>query len=132
MKYMLDTDICIYLSKERPRHVLNKFKTLREEDVIISSVAFSELNYGAEKSQFTEKNLLALNKFVIFVKVVSYDHLAGSYYGKIRVDLEKRGIPIGAMDLMIAAHAISLNATLVTNNMKEFSRVKDLKLENWV
>lgn len=131
MKYMLDTNICIYLMNERLKHVSDKFKTLLNSDAAISSVALSELNYGACKSHYQEKNLVALDKFIISVPVLPYDIQAASHFGEIRATLEKKGVIIGAYDLMIAAHALSLNAILVTNNTKEFSRVKNLKLENW-
>lgn len=131
MKYMLDTNICIYLMNERLKHVSDKFKTLLNSDAAISSVALSELNYGACKSHYQEKNLVALDKFIISVPVLPYDIRAASHFGEIRATLEKKGVIIGAYDLMIAAHALSLNAILVTNNTKEFSRVKNLKLENW-
>jgi len=131
MKYMLDTNICIYIINERPKHVIEKYKTLNTEDVVISSIVLSELAYGAYKSHHIEKNLLALDEFIIPVRVVPYDTHAGRVFGEIRTTLEKKGTIIGAYDLQIAAHALSINATLVTNNMKEFSRIKHLRCENW-
>jgi len=131
MKYMLDSNICIYIMNERPKHILDKFRTLSECDVSISSVVLSELNYGAHKSHHKEKNLVALEKFTVPVQAVSYDAQAASHFGEIRVALERQGLVIGPYDLMIAAHALSVNATLITNNLKEFSRVKNLRCEKW-
>lgn len=131
MKYMLDTNICIYLIREHPKQVVEKFKFLMGGNVTISSVVLSELSFGACKSLHAEKNIAALAKFTIPISVVPYDKEAARYYGEIRFDLEKRGLPIGPMDLMIAAHALAEDAILVTNNLKEFSRIKMLKCENW-
>lgn len=132
MKYMLDTNICIYMMNTRPRHVVEKYKTLNSDDVVISSIVWSELSYGAHKSHHKEKNLVTLDKFIIPVRVVPYDTRAGSVFGEIRAMLENKGTIIGAYDLQIAAHALSINATLITNNTKEFSRIKHLRCENWV
>ncbi|OGT25565.1 MAG: twitching motility protein PilT [Gammaproteobacteria bacterium RIFCSPLOWO2_02_FULL_42_14] len=132
MKYMMDTNICVYIMNKRPVQVIEKFHRCNMEEIGVSSIVLSELHYGAHKSQQVEKNLLAINKFSIPVQVISYDECAAECCGEIRAMLEKAGTIIGAYDLMIAAHAISLNATLITNNLKEFSRIKKLKCENWV
>lgn len=132
MKYLLDTNICIYLIKQKPKSVLEKFETLHVGDVGISSVTLAELSYGVEKSQHIEKNRFALENFILPLELLSFDKEATNFYGKIRLFLEKKGTPIGPLDFMIAAHALSLNVTLVTNNIKEFARIPHLKLENWV
>ena len=132
MNYLLDTNICIYLIKRKPPEVLQRFLQLSPGSVFISSVTTSELYCGAQKSQRVQTNLEALNHFLLSFRIVDYDESASFLYGELRADLEKRGQPIGPLDMMIAAHALSLDVPLVTNNTKEFERVKGLKLENWV
>ena len=132
MNYLLDTNICIYLIKRKPPEVLQRFRQLQPGSVFISSVTTSELYYGAQKSQRVQTNLEALSNFLLPFRIVDYDESASFLYGELRADLEKRGQPIGPLDMMIAAHALSLDVPLVTNNTKEFERVKGLKLENWV
>lgn len=132
MKYMLDTNICIYIIRQRPEHVLRRFKHLRPGDVCISSVTMAELRYGVEKSQHQKKNRSALDEFVSSLEIMPFDAEASSHYGRIRASLEKKGTPIGPLDMMIAAHAQSLSSILVTNNRKEFERILHLKIEDWV
>jgi len=132
MNYLLDTNICIYLIKKRPPQVIARFKKLQLEDVAISSVTLAELEYGVKKSQAKEKNQQALEEFISPLIVLPFDKQAASYYGDLRAYLERMGTPIGSLDFMIAAHALSLGITLVTNNTKEFIRVSGLKIENWV
>jgi tRNA(fMet)-specific endonuclease VapC len=132
MNYLLDTNICIYLIKRKPPEVLQRFLQLQPGSVFISSVTTSELYYGAQKSQRVQTNLEALNNFLLPFRIVDYDESASFLYGELRADLEKCGQPIGPLDMMIAAHALSLDVPLVTNNTKEFERVRGLKLENWV
>lgn len=132
MNYLLDTNICIYLIKRKPPEVLQRFLQLQPGSVFISSVTTSELYYGAQKSQRVQTNLEALNNFLLPFRIVDYDESASFLYGELRADLEKRGQQIEPLDMMIAAHALSLDMPLVTNNTKEFERVKGLKLENWV
>ncbi len=132
MKYMLDTNICIYIIKEKPAKVINKFHTLDIGDVCISSITLAELEYGVEKSQYTERNRLALAGFLSSIEVQSFSDKAATEYGKIRAELERQGNIIGAYDLMIGAHALSENITLVTSNMKGFERIDKLSFENWV
>lgn len=132
MKYLLDTNICIYLIKKQDKHVLNKFKKLVLGDVGISSVTLSELLHGVYKSEHIQKNHAALDEFILPLEVMSYDEEAALHYGMLRAHLEKRGTPIGPLDMMIAAHAKSLNVILVTNNKREFMRVPELQVENWV
>ena len=132
MIYMLDTNICIYIIKQKPKEVIDHFKKMKENDICISSITYSELLYGAEKSSNVKKNLLALTMFLSNIEILPYDENASSKYGLIRAELEKDGKPIGPLDMLIAAHAKSLNIKLVTNNVKEFERIKGLKIENWV
>jgi tRNA(fMet)-specific endonuclease VapC len=131
MRYLLDTNICIYIIKKRPEKVFEKFKNLIIGDVGISTITLAELRYGIEKSSNIDRNKEALEKFLTPIEIVSYDYFAAIEYGNIRADLEKQGIPIGPLDMLIASHAKSLNSILVTNNLKEFSRIKELNLENW-
>lgn len=132
MIYMLDTNICIYIIKQKPKSVVEKFKKMDNADVCISSITYSELLYGAEKSSNIAKNLLALTMFLSNVDIISYDESASVDYGLIRAKLEREGQTIGPLDMLIAAHAKSLNATLVSNNLNEFKRVNGLNIENWV
>ena len=131
MRYMLDTNICIYVIKNKPSWVKEKFSSLSPIDLCISSITTSELLYGAEKSKYPAKNKEALERFLSPLNIVDYGYKASLAYGKIRTFLEKTGNIIGSMDLLIAAHALSLNVTIITNNEKEFKKVKNLKVENW-
>ena len=132
MRYMLDTNICIYVIKHKPESVLRELKKLDPEDVCISSITYAELAYGVEKSAQTERNRLALAMMLSCIGIVAFDDAAASEYGEIRAGLEKGGTPIVSMDMLIAAHAKATGCTLVTNNTKEFCRVKGLKVVNWV
>jgi tRNA(fMet)-specific endonuclease VapC len=129
---MLDTNICIYLIKRKPPSVLRHFQNYRPGDIAISAITLAELEYGVAKSHAKERNKKALSQFIIPLEVLPFDQAATASYGQIRAELEKQGKPIGANDLLIAAHALSLDALLVTNNLKEFARIEDLKLANWV
>ena len=131
MRYMLDTNICIYVIKHKPEKVLRKLQTIHPEDVCISSVTYAELVCGVEKSAAVEKNRLALSMLLANMEILDFDVEAADCYGKIRADLEKKGRPIGPLDMMIAGHGQSLGYTVVTNNVKEFSRVTALRIENW-
>ena len=132
MRYMLDTNICIYVIKHKPETVFQKLQNTNPEDVCISSVTYAELVHGVEKSAAVEKNRLALSMLLANMEILDFDVDAADCYGKIRAALEKKGTPIGTLDMMIAAHAQSLGYTVVTNNVKEFSRVSALQIENWV
>ena len=132
MKYMLDTNICIYIIKKQPQDVLKKFKLFDVGDICISSITLAELIYGVEKSHHQKKNRAALEEFILPLEIMFFDAGAAYYYGRIRAYLENKGLPIGPLDLMIAAHADCLNSILVTNNTKEFSLIPRLKIENWV
>ena len=128
---MLDTNICIYVIKHKPEKVFKKLQTIHPEDVCISSVTYAELVHGVEKSSAVEKNRLALSMLLANMEILDFDVDAADCYGKIRAGLEKKGTPIGPLDMMIAGHAQSLGYTVVTNSVKEFSRVAALKIENW-
>jgi tRNA(fMet)-specific endonuclease VapC len=130
--YMLDTNICIYIIKKKPEQVIERLAHTRISDVGVSSITLSELEYGAAKSTRPEQNKLALLQFLAPLEILAYDDMAAQEYGRVRAYLEKRGTPIGSMDMLIAAHALSLNCTLVTNNESEFRRVPALKMENWI
>jgi len=130
--YLLDTNILIYIIKLKPPSVANRFSQLNPGDVVTSSIVISELMYGAEKSQYSEKSKQAIKQITSVLTVLPYDDQASEHYANIRAVLEKKGTPIGAMDLLIAAHARSLSFSLITNNTKEFDRVPELKIENWV
>ena len=131
MKLMLDTTICIYLIKQQPAAVLQRFLEYQAGDIGISSITLSELRYGVAKSTHREKNAKALDEFVIPLEVISFDEEAAHVYGDIRATLEKAGTPIGAMDMLIAAHAVSLGIPLVTNNTREFVRIPTLTVIDW-
>lgn len=131
MRYLLDTDTCIFIINFRPATVRRKLESQTIGDVAISTVTVSELAYGAAKSQHREKNRATLEKFLLPLEVLVYDAAAACSYGEIRAQLEKDGTPIGPMDLMIAAHALAAGLTVVTNNTKEFRRVPSLQVEDW-
>ena len=131
MKFMLDTDICIYMIRQRPESVLERVKSHQIGQIGLSVITLAELEYGVSKSSDLTKNLEALEQFVSLLEVASFDRPATLIYGRIRSTLEKGGHPIGSMDLLIAAHALSLDVRLVTNNVKEFKRVPGLRIENW-
>ena len=131
MRYMLDTNICIYIIKNKPKKVIMELKRHKPSEICVSAITYAELTYGVEKSMAVEKNRLALALLFSNIEVLNFDIKAAIHYGKIRAYLEKQGTPIGPLDMMIAAHAMSLGYTVVTNNIEEFERVPDLKLENW-
>lgn len=130
MKYLLDTNICIYLINKRPRGVLARFRRHAVGDIGVSTVTVSELAWGVAKTG-SARNRTALDAFLMPLEIAAYDLAAAMRYGEVRAELAKRGRPIGPLDTMIAAHALSLVATLVTNNLREFSRVPNLSVENW-
>ena len=130
-KYMLDTNICIYLIKNKPETVYTNIQKHNFEDMCISSITYAELCYGVEKSNYVERNRVALTLMMSRLKIVDFDTKASECYGKIRSDLEKKGTPIGPLDMLIAAHAKSLDCIVVTNNEKEFKKVSNIMVENW-
>lgn len=129
--YMLDTNICIYIIKKKPDQVIERLRHTRVPDVGVSSITLSELEYGVAKSARPEQNKLAIVEFLAPLEILPYDDMAAQEYGKVRVYLEKQGTPIRSMDMLIAAHALSLNCILVTNNESEFHHIPALKIENW-
>jgi len=131
MKYMLDTNICIYLIKQNPAKVLKHFKSHAIGDIGISSITLAELRYGVSKSQHVEKNQQALDEFILSLEIADFDEKSAQEYGAIRAELERTGKPVGSMDMLIGAHAHALGVTLVTNNTKEFKQIKNLKIADW-
>lgn len=130
MKYMLDTNTCIFIIK-KDENVLSHLKKIDFKEICISSITLSELEYGVAKSMHSEKNQKALDAFVYNFSILPFDRDAAHEYGKIRANLEKIGSPIGGMDMLIASHAKSQKLILVTNNTKEFIRVNGLNIEDW-
>ena len=128
---MLDTNICIYLIKQKPLQVLSHFRSHSFGDIGVSSITVAELQFGVKKSQQLEKNKKALEQFFIPLTIADFGFQAASIYGTIRTQLESIGKPIGALDTLIAAHALSFGITLVTNNSKEFSKVPGLITADW-
>lgn len=131
MRYLLDTNICIFIINYRPALVRERFESIPVGEVGISSVTLSELHYGAAKSGKPAQNTSALRKFLLPLDVLAYGEQAAECYGQLRAFLEGAGTPIGPMDLMIAAHALSAHLTVVTNNRREFERVPGLVAEDW-
>jgi tRNA(fMet)-specific endonuclease VapC len=132
MRVMLDTNICIYIIKRQPQSVLQRFSSFSVGDLGISVITLAELEYGARKSTRPGRNREALEEFISPLEVAVFDRQATVAYGNIRAVLERRGHPIGSMDLLIAAHALTLGVRLAINNVKEFKRVPNLPVENWV
>jgi len=130
-RYMLDTDMCSHIIKEHPESVRQRFQTLAMEQLCVSVVTYAELIYGVERSSSRRINRPIIEDFVRHLDVMNWDTEAADQYGVIRAELEAAGTPIGAMDMMIAAHAKSIKAVLVTNNQKHFTKVKRLKIDNW-
>jgi len=130
-RYMLDTDMCSYIIKEHPESVRQRFQTLAMEQLCVSVVTYAELIYGVERSSSKRINRPIIEDFVRHLDVMNWDTEAADQYGVIRAELEAAGTPMGAMDLMIAAHAKSIKAVLVTKNQKHFTKIKGLKIDNW-
>ena len=132
MEFMLDTNTCIYIIKRKPPDVIKRFILTEISQIGISSITLSELSYGVSKSSKPEQNQIALAQFIAPLEILPYGDDAAQYYGTLRTHLEKHGTPIGSLDMLIAAHALSADCSLVTNNEKEFIRIPNLKIENWV
>jgi tRNA(fMet)-specific endonuclease VapC len=130
--YLLDTNICIYIIKQKPGHLLSTLKRKSTREIFISAVTVAELEYGIAKSQFPERNKLALIQFLSVFTILHFNDKDAAQYGTIRAALEKTGRIIGPMDLLIAAQAVANQLILVTNNVREFERVEGIKIENWV
>ena len=131
LRRLLDTNVCIHIIRRRPQAVLGRFEDYGIGEVGVSSVTVAELRYGAEKSSRPGQNLEALGRFLLPLEVLAFGQEAAAAYGRVRAALEKAGTPIGPLDTLIAAHAVSIGATLVTNNTREFERVPDLEVEDW-
>lgn len=132
MMYMLDTNIIAYIRNQRPETVIRHFSRYKPEDLCISAITMAELEYGVFRSSKPDQNRQALILLLSRIQILPFDARAAREYGRIRDDLTKKGLLIGANDLLIAAHACSLGITLITNNTREFERVEGLKIENWV
>lgn len=132
MKYLLDTNICIYIIKKSPQKVFAKFRQLSVGEVGLSAITYAELEYGVSHSRDPARNRIALSEFLAPLEILDFQVQVAPLYGTLRASLARSGRMIGPLDLLIAAHALHLGATLITNNVKEFSRVPDLKIANWV
>jgi len=131
MKIMLDTDMCIHLIRQRPQAALDRFAAYLPGDIGVSAITVAELEYGVHKSARPRRNRQALELFLSPLQVAAFDRAATRTYGRLRTHLERRALPIGAMDMLIAAHALSADASLATSNEREFRRVPGLRVENW-
>ena len=131
-RFLLDTNICIYIRRQRPPEVLARFQRLKPGEAVLSVITYGELIYGVEKSQFREQAMKQLAELAGLVPVTELPLQAGQFCGAIRATLEDRGETIGNNDLWIAAHAKAAGLTLVTNNEREFRRIQGLKIQNWV
>src|ERR1700686_445628 len=131
LTYMLDTNICIYVMKNYPPALLEKFNSLAEQ-LCISSITLGELHYGAEKSARRADNLTAIERLVARLDVLPFDARAASHYGQLRAELERAGTPCGPHDMQIGGHARSEGVIVVTNDLREFSRMPGVRVENWV
>ena len=131
MKYLLDTNICVLLIRQKSPQVLAQLTTHGIVHVGISAITVAELQYGVHKSSHVHQNQQALDQFLLPLTILPFDEATALSYGQIRAALERQGLPIGSLDTLIAAHALSAQLTLVTNNVREFSRVAGLKIEDW-
>jgi tRNA(fMet)-specific endonuclease VapC len=131
MTYLLDTNICIYLINKKPPIVLDRIRSKHPDEVAISTITIAELEYGVLRSKYPDQNRIALLEFLIPFSILDFDQIAATHYGYVRQELESKGKPIGPMDLLLAAQALSKNLIFVTNNEKEFIRIKNLRIENW-
>lgn len=131
MRILLDTDICIYAINRKRPEVFARVRDYRIGEVGISAITYAELRFGVENSARVEENLERLERFLLPLEIVPFDAEAGRHYGRLRRELNRAGCPIGSNDLLIAAHALALAAILVTNNVREFSRIDGLRVEQW-
>jgi tRNA(fMet)-specific endonuclease VapC len=131
LRYMLDTNICIYVIKSRPAGLRERFNSLADQ-LCISAITFAEIIYGAEKSARPVENLAILEQFAARLDILPFGERAATHYGQLRAELERAGHPVGLHDIMIGGHARSEGLTLVSNNLREFQRMAGLRLENWV
>jgi tRNA(fMet)-specific endonuclease VapC len=131
LQYMLDTNICIYVIKNRPAELREQFDRLAEQ-ICISTITLAELNFGVEKSSRRIQNLQAVEQFVARLEALPFSAEAAAHYGQLRAELERAGEPAGPHDMLIGAHARSAGLIIVTNNLREFERIPGLRVENWV
>jgi len=132
MKYMLDTNICIGLIRQKPQKLIRRLTRCEPGEVGVSSITIAELAFGANKSNQIEQNLFALEQFLLPIEIAEFDQQASAAYGVVRAYLEREGKVIGSMDMLIGAHALSLSVTLITNNVDEFQRIPKLKVVDWM
>jgi tRNA(fMet)-specific endonuclease VapC len=132
MEYLLDTNACIELIRGRSQRILSRLRRCAPGSVGISSITLAELYYGVARSSDPRRNLLALTQFCAPIEILPFDDRAAATYGAVRQDLQQSGFPAGPLDTLIASHSLSEGAILVTDNVREFRRVKGLKLENWL
>lgn len=130
LQYMLDTNICIYVIKNRPVGLREQFNRLAEQ-ICISTITLAELYYGAEKSSRGVENLRAVEQFVARLETLPFSAKEAAHYGQVRAELERAGQPAGPHDMLIGAHARSAGLIVVTNNLREFERIRGLRVENW-
>jgi tRNA(fMet)-specific endonuclease VapC len=131
VKYLLDTNTCIYIINKKPPSAVDKIRSKHPDEVSISTITIAELEYGVYRSKHADQNRIALLEFLVPFVILDFDQSAAAMYGSVRASLERKGTPIGPMDLLLAAQALSQQLILVTNNEKEFRRVAALRIENW-
>jgi len=131
-RYLLDTNVCVELLRGRSRRILSRLRRFPGDIGGVSSITVAELRYGAAKSADPAKHERSVNEFLVPLVIFPFEELAAQKYGEVRTELERRGRPIGSLDMLIAAHALSLDATLITGNLREFRRVAGLRVENWL
>ena len=131
MKYLLDTNTCIYIINKKPPSAVDKIRSKHPDEVSISTITIAELEYGVYRSKHADQNRIALLEFLVPFVILDFDQSAAAVYGSVWASLERKGTPIGPMDLLLAAQALSQQLILVTNNEKEFRRVAALRIENW-
>ena len=132
MKYLLDTNTCIYIINKKPPSAVKHIRSKQPDEVSVSTITIAELEYGVYRSKHVDQNRIALLEFLVPFVILDFDHSAAAVYGSIRATLERKGTPIGPMDLLLAAQAMSQQLILVTNNEREFRRVAELQIENWI
>lgn len=132
IRFLLDTNACVEIIRRRSQRVLARLRKCRVGAVGISSITYGELHYGVCRSSDPLRNLIALTQFCAALHIAPFDDRAAASYGRVRADLEHLGRPVGPLDTLIAAHALSLNVVLVTDNQREFIRIPGLRLQNWL
>ena len=132
MKYLLDTNICVALIRQKPKELIKQITSHKPADIGISTITIAELIYGVQKSSQKVQNMTALDQFLLPLEIADFDQSAAVVYGHVRTYLENKGTLIGSMDMLIAAHALSLDVSLVTNNTREFKRIPNLKIVDWM